>query len=53
MQHGTPLLPPIAMVGKSFKSTETTKPAQYLLEKRYVLTTKYNICTFIALLITP
>jgi hypothetical protein len=28
MQHGTPLLPPIAIVGKSFKSTETPKPAQ-------------------------
>jgi hypothetical protein len=29
MQHGTPLLPPIAIVGKSFKSTETLKPTQY------------------------
>jgi hypothetical protein len=29
MQHGTPLLPPIAIARKSFKSTETPKPAQY------------------------
>jgi hypothetical protein len=28
MHDGTPLLPPIAIVGKSFKSTETPKPAQ-------------------------
>jgi hypothetical protein len=28
MQHGTPLLPPIAIAGKSFKSTETPQPAQ-------------------------
>jgi hypothetical protein len=28
MQHGTPLLPPIAITGKSFKSIETPKPAQ-------------------------
>jgi hypothetical protein len=29
MQHRTPLIPPIAIAGKSFKSTETTsKPAQ-------------------------
>jgi hypothetical protein len=28
MHDGTPLLPPITIVGKSFKSTETPKPAQ-------------------------
>jgi hypothetical protein len=28
MQHGIPLLPPIAIAGKSFKSTETLKPTQ-------------------------
>ena len=28
MQHGTPLLPPIAIAEKSFKSIETPKPAQ-------------------------
>jgi hypothetical protein len=28
MQHGTPLIPPIAIVEKSFKSTETPKPTQ-------------------------
>jgi hypothetical protein len=28
MQHGTPLLSPIAIAGKSFKSAETPKPAQ-------------------------
>jgi hypothetical protein len=26
MQHGTPLLPPIAIAEKSFKSFETPKP---------------------------
>jgi hypothetical protein len=29
MHDETPLLPPIAIAGKSFKSTETPKPAQY------------------------
>jgi hypothetical protein len=28
MEHGTPLLPPIAITEKSFKSTETPKPVQ-------------------------
>jgi hypothetical protein len=28
MHNGTPLLPPIVIAGKSFKSTETLKPAQ-------------------------
>jgi hypothetical protein len=28
MHDGTPLLPPIAVARKSFKSTETSKPAQ-------------------------
>ena len=84
MHDGTPLLPPIAIAGKSFKSTKTLKPAQYkatkliinnikhtiglvtkpkldyiltqnnsLPEQRHVLTTKYSICTFTALLMTP
>jgi hypothetical protein len=29
MHDGTPLLPPIAIAGKPFKSIETSKPAQY------------------------
>jgi hypothetical protein len=33
MHDGTPLLPPIAIAGKSFKSTETLKPAQYKAAK--------------------
>ena len=84
MHDGTPLLPPIAIAGKSFKSNETPKPAQckaaeliinnikhtiglvtkpkldYILtqnnslpEQRHGLITKYNICTFTALLMTP
>jgi hypothetical protein len=28
MQHGTPLLPPIAIAGKLLKSTKTPKSAQ-------------------------